>query len=82
MKKNIVSLKEKIKDQENNIEYLTDRLKNYDNTIEEMTNLNIELNRLNEIIRDKNNTIEEYKQILELSKKKFEELIANKNQLI
>ena len=30
--KNIVSLKEKIKDQENNIEYLNDRLKNYDNT--------------------------------------------------
>jgi chromosome segregation ATPase len=79
--KNIVSLKEKIKDQENNIEYLNDRLKNYDNTIEEMTNLNIELNRLNEIIKDKNNTIEEYKKILELSKKKFEELIANKNQL-
>ena len=73
---------EKIKEQENDINYLKNRLQNYDNTMEEMTNLNIELNRLNDIIKSKNNTIEEFREISELSRKKFEELIANKKELI
>ena len=80
--KNINMLNEKIKEQENNIQYLNDRLKNYDTTMEEVTRLNIELNKLNEIIKEKDFTIQEYREITELSKKKFEELLKNKNELI
>ena len=80
--KNITLLKEKIKEQENDMAYLNNRLKNYDEAMDQITQLNIELNKLNEIIRDKNNTIQEYREISELSKKKFEELIKNKNELV
>ena len=80
--RNIALLNEKIKEQENDIIYLNDRLKNYDNTMEEITNLNIEINRLNEIIKNKNNIIQEYIEILELSKNKLEDLISNRNILI
>ena len=80
--KNIAILNDKIKEQENNINYLNERLKNYDSTMDEMAKLNIELNRLNEIIKDKNNTIQEYREISEISKKKFEELIQNKKELL
>ena len=80
--KHISLLKEKIKEQENNIQYLNDRLKNYDATMEEVTRLNIELNKLNEIIKEKDYTIQEYRDITELSKKKFEELLKNKNELV
>lgn len=78
--KNISLLNEKIKEQENNIEYLNNRLKNYDITLNEITQLNMELNRLNEIIRNKNKTIQEFRDISDLSKQKFEELVEiNKN---
>ena len=80
--KNIEMLKEKIKEQENDIFYLNSRLKNYDSTIEEVTRLNIEINKLNEIIREKNFTIQEFKEITELSKRKFDELLKNKSELI
>ena len=80
--KNISILNDKIKEQENDIKYLNERLKNYDATMDEMAKLNIELNRLNEIIKRKNNTIQEYREITELSKKKFDELIDNKKELI
>ena len=80
--KNIAILNEKIKEQENDIIYLNERLKNYDSTMDEMTKLNIEVDRLNEIIRDKNNTIQEFREITELSKQKFEQLIMNKKELI
>jgi chromosome segregation ATPase len=80
--KNIAILNEKIKEQENDIIYLNERLKNYDATMDEMTKLNIEVDRLNEIIRDKNNTIQEFREITELSKQKFEQLIMNKKELI
>ena len=39
--RNIALLNDKIKEQENDINYLKNRLQNYDNTMEEMTNLNI-----------------------------------------
>jgi len=78
--KNISLLNEKIKEQQNNIEYLNNRLKNYDITLNEITQLNMELNRLNEIIRNKNKTIQEFRDISDLSKQKFEELVEiNKN---
>ena len=80
--RNISILNDKIKEQENDIKYLNERLKNYDATMDEMTKLNIEINRLNEIIKRKNNTIQEYREITELSKKKFDELINNKKELI
>ena len=80
--KNIAILNEKIKEQENDIIYLNERLKNYDTTMDEMTKLNLEVDRLNEIIRNKNNTIQEFREISELSKQKFEELIINKKELI
>ena len=80
--KNILLLNEKIKEQENDILYLKSRLKNYDETLEEVTRLNLELNKLNEIIKEKNYTIQEYREITELSKKKFDELIKNKNELM
>ena len=80
--KNIALLNEKIKEQESEIEYLNNRLKNYDETMDEITQLNIELNKLNEIIRNKNITIQEYREISELSKTKFEQLIKNKNELL
>ena len=59
--KNISLLKEKIKEQEKNIIYLNNRLENYDITMKEITNLNIELNALNEIVRNKNKTIQEFR---------------------
>jgi chromosome segregation ATPase len=80
--KNILLLNEKIKEQENDILYLNDRLKNYDATVDEVTRLNLEINKLNEIIREKDYTIKEYRDITELSKKKFDELIKNKNNLM
>ena len=80
--KNISLLKEKIKEQEKNIIYLNNRLENYDLTMKEITNLNIELNALNEIIRNKNKTIQEFRNISDLSKKKFEELLKNNGNLL
>ena len=80
--KNILLLKEKVKEQEKNIIYLNSRLQNYDITMNEITKLNIELNKLNEIIRKKNKTIEEFRGISDLSKLKLEELIKNNNELI
>ena len=80
--KNIFLLNEKIKEQENDILYLNNRLKNYDETVDEVTRLNLEINKLNEVIREKNYTIKEYRDITELSKKKFDELIKNKNELM
>jgi chromosome segregation ATPase len=80
--KNIFLLNEKIKEQENDILYLNNRLKNYDETVDEVTRLNLEINKLNEVIREKNYTIKEYREITELSKKKFDELIKNKNELM
>jgi len=80
--KNIEMLNEKIKEQENDIFYLSNRLKNYDATIEEVTRLNIEINKLNEIIKEKNYTIQEFKEITELSKRKFDDLLKNKRDLI
>jgi predicted nuclease with TOPRIM domain len=80
--KNILLLTEKVKEQEKNIVYLNSRLKNYDITMNEITKLNIELNKLNEIIRKKNKTIQEFRDISDLSKLKLEELIKNNNELI
>ena len=80
--KNISLLNTKIKEQENNIKYLNSRLENYDMTMEQITKLNIEINKLNEIIRNKNNTIQEFRDISDLSKVKIEELMKNKNELI
>ena len=80
--KNIILLNDKIKEQENNIIYLNNRLKNYDITLDEISKLNIELNKLNGIIRTKNNTIHEFRDITDLSKNKIEKLIKNKNELL
>jgi hypothetical protein len=80
--RNIVLLNDKIKEQENNIIYLNNRLKNYDITIDEIAKLNIELNKLNAIIRNKNNTINDFREIADLSKHKIEKLIKDKNELI
>ena len=80
--KNIDMLNEKIKEQENDIRYLNDRLNNYDTTMNEVTRLNIEVNKLNEIIMEKNYTIQEFKDITELSKNKFDVLLKNKSELI
>ena len=80
--KNILLLNKKVKEQEKNIIYLNSRLKNYDITMNEITKLNIELNKLNEIIRKKNKTIQEFRDISDLSKLKLEELIKNNNELI
>ena len=80
--KNISLLNEKIKDQEKDIMYLNNRLQNYDIAINEITNLNMELNTLNEIIRKKNKTIQEFKDISDLSKQKFEDLLSTNNNLL
>ena len=50
--------------------------------MEQITNLNIEINKLNEIIKNKNNTIQEFRDITDLSKRKIEELLKNKNELL
>ena len=75
-------MNEKIKDQEKDIMYLNNRLQNYDIAINEITNLNMELNTLNEIIRKKNKTIQEFKDISDLSKQKFEDLLSTNNNLL
>ena len=79
---NIAILNERIKKQENDIRYLNNRLKNYDMCVEEITQLNFEINKLNEIINNKNNTIQEFRKITDLSKNKIEELINSKKELI
>ena len=80
--KNIFLLSEKVKEQEQNIIYLNNRLQNYDITMNEITKLNIELNTLNEIIWKKNKTIQEFRDISDLSKLKFEELLKKHNDLM
>ena len=80
--KNIFLLSEKVKEQEQNIMYLNNRLQNYDITMNEITKLNIELNTLNEIIWKKNKTIQEFRDISDLSKLKFEELLKKHNDLM
>ena len=78
---NLILLNDKIKKQENDIIYLNNRLKNYDVCVDQITKLNIEINKLNEIINNKNNTIQEFRTIADLSKKKIEELVNNKKEL-
>ena len=80
--KNIALLNERIKKQENDIIYLKNRLQNYDMCVEQITQLNFEINKLNEIINNKNNTIQEFRKITDLSKNKIEELINSKKELI
>lgn len=77
-------LKEKIKSQKKDIEYLKNRLKNYDETISEVTRLNLELNKMNEILKKKNETILEYQNLSEVSKTKFNNYLnrANSKKLI
>jgi len=77
---NIQLLKEKIKSQKSNIEYLENRLLNYDETINEVTRLNLELNKMNEILQSKNKTILEYQNLSEISKAKFKTYINKTNQ--
>ena len=72
--KNIALLKEKIKNQEKNINYLNKRLMNYDNAIDEIARLNQEIKRLNEIINYKNNLIFEFQNATDLSKIKIEQI--------
>ena len=79
---NLALLNDKIKKQENDIIYLNNRLKNYDICVDQITQLNIEINKLNEIINNKNTTIQEFRSIADLSKNKIEELMNNKIDLI
>ena len=79
--KNIALLNDRIKKQENDIIYLNNRLKNYDECVDQITKLNLEINQLNEIINNKNNTIQEFRTITDLSKNKIEELINNKKEM-
>ena len=79
---NLTLLNDKIKKQENDIIYLNNRLQNYDVCVDQITQLNIEINKLNEIINNKNNTIKEFRSIADLSKNKIEELMNNKKELI
>ena len=72
--KNIILLKEKIKNQEKNINYLSTRLMNYDEAIDEIARLNQEIKRLNEIINYKNNLIFEFQNATDLSKIKIEQI--------
>ena len=72
--KNITLLKEKIKNQEKNINYLNTRLVNYDDAIDEIARLNQEIKRLNEIINYKNNLIFEFQNAADLSKIKIEQI--------
>lgn len=80
--KNFSILKSKIKEQEKDIFYLKNRLKNYDITLKEMINLSIELNSLNEIIKNKNKIIKEFRDISASSKQKIEELLKNNKNLL
>jgi predicted nuclease with TOPRIM domain len=48
----------------------------------EILKLNIEISNLNEIIRNKNKTIKEFRDISELSKQKFEDLVKNNKILL
>ena len=77
---NIELLKEKIKSQKADIEYLENRLQNYDETINEITNLNLEINKLNEMLKNKNKTIQEYQNLSEISKAKFSNYINKTNE--
>jgi chromosome segregation ATPase len=70
----ITLLKEKIKNQEKNINYLNTRLMNYDDAVDEIARLNQEIKRLNEIINYKNNLIFEFQNATDLSKIKIEQI--------
>jgi chromosome segregation ATPase len=73
-------LKEKIKSQKYDINYLRNRLKNYDETINTITRLNLELNKLNEILKNKNKTISEYQALSKISEEKFKNIINKTNE--
>ena len=73
-------LKEKIKSQKYDINYLRNRLKNYDETINTITRLNLELNKLNEILKNKNKTISEYQTLSKISEEKFKNIINKTNE--
>ena len=77
---NIHLLKEKIRAQNSDIQYLENRLKNFDETINEVTRLNLELNKMNEILKNKNKTILEYQNLSEISKEKFNNFINKANE--
>ena len=77
---NIRLLKEKINSQKSDIEYLENRLQNYDETINEITHLNLQINKLNEILKNKNKTILEYQNLSEISKAKFNNYINKTNE--
>ena len=80
--KNISLLNEKLKEKEKDIIYLNKRLENYDTTMNEIIKLNIEISNLNEIIRNKNKTIQEFREISDISKQKFEDLVKNNKLLL
>jgi len=80
--KNILLLNSKVKEQEKNIIYLKSRLQNYDITMNEITKLNIEINKLNDIINKKNKTIQEFRDLSDMSKLKIEELLKNNSELL
>ena len=73
-------LKDKIKSQKYDINYLRNRLKNYDETINTITRLNLELNKLNEILKNKNKTISEYQTLSKISEEKFKNIINKTNE--
>jgi DNA repair exonuclease SbcCD ATPase subunit len=72
-------LKSKINEQKADIEYLENKLKDYDDAINEVTRLNLEINRMNEILKNKNQTILEYQNLSELSKTKFNNYLMRAN---
>ena len=77
---NIELLKDKIKSQNAQIVYLEKQLQNYDNTINEITNLNLQINKMNEILKNKNKTILEYQNLSEISKIKLNNYINKTNE--
>ena len=77
---NIELLKDKIKSQNGQIVYLEKQLQNYDNTINEITNLNLQINKKNEILKNKNKTILEYQNLSEISKIKLNNYINKTNE--
>ena len=71
---------EKIGNLEDIISEMNEKLTTLDNLIEENNNLNLEINKQNEIIQQKNKMISEFQELAKLSKVKFETFINTNNE--
>ena len=75
-KSNIIKLIEEFNLNQRNIIILKSKLKDYDFKLNEITLLNLKVNHLNKLIKNKNKIINDYEHLSELFKEKFMDCIS------